>query len=135
MGFQVHRYESTRPSQAKMNKNTLKQIHSHSFRNEAELKKSHKAGCFYCVTTFTPSDIVDWLDETDVIKNTSAGKRTALCPFCGIDSVLGNAADYEVTKTLLVNLKEEFFTCSAVTREELDQCSDIPKSVKFIDTP
>jgi hypothetical protein len=36
------------------------------------------AGCFYCVTVFDVQEIDEWID----------GGQTALCPHCGIDSVL-----------------------------------------------
>ena len=35
-------------------------------------------GCFYCKCIYSPSKIKEWID----------GGETALCPKCGIDSVL-----------------------------------------------
>lgn len=35
-------------------------------------------GCFYCITIYGSSEIKEWID----------GGQTALCPHCGIDSVL-----------------------------------------------
>ena len=38
---------------------------------------SIKAGCFYCLAMYPPAEIVEW-----------TGDDCALCPYCGIDSVL-----------------------------------------------
>ena len=68
-----------------------------------ELEKAHKfcsyhrdiieqeavlCGCFYCCTTFLPEKIIEWTDI--LVKRGGDGIRakTALCPNCGIDSVL-----------------------------------------------
>ena len=56
-------------------------VHKHSSRHRNEIEQSTLCGCFYCLETFSPSVIEDWCDDGD----------TALCPKCGIDSVLGNA--------------------------------------------
>lgn len=37
-----------------------------------------QCGCFYCKQTFSASEIDRWIDDG----------KTALCPKCGIDSVL-----------------------------------------------
>jgi hypothetical protein len=40
--------------------------------------RNSKCGCFYCLETFDGAEIRQWTDEG----------ITALCPRCGIDSVL-----------------------------------------------
>lgn len=52
--------------------------HKHSIRNLPLLEVAHRAHCFYCLKSFSPSEITKWVDRG----------RTALCPHCGIDSVL-----------------------------------------------
>ena len=54
--------------------------HMFSSSNEQEIKNSHKCGCFFCLKTFKPEEITDWLSDRN--------GRTAICPYCGIDSVL-----------------------------------------------
>jgi hypothetical protein len=44
-----------------------------------ELLSSEFAACYDCMNEFLPSDIEDWCD----------GGATALCPFCGLDFVVG----------------------------------------------
>ena len=55
--------------------------HGHSSNNRNELLASDVCGCFYCLETFRPDQIKDWIDSKNVI---------ALCPYCGIDSVIGS---------------------------------------------
>jgi hypothetical protein len=56
-------------------------IHRHSSGHRKDIEQSSLCGCFYCTQTFPPSAIEEWVDDD----------QTALCPRCGIDSVLGNA--------------------------------------------
>lgn len=54
-------------------------------------------GCFYCEDQFQAADIEDWCDERGV-------KRcTALCPSCGIDSVIS------ISDTLKIGVGREEF--------------------------
>jgi hypothetical protein len=74
--------------------------HKHSIRHRPEIERSELCGCFYCVHTFPPSAILDWVDEDDV---------TALCPHCGIDSVIGSASGFPITKEFLTRMNEYWF--------------------------
>jgi hypothetical protein len=57
----------------------LKQAHTFSSFHSKQLKmQGALAGCFYCEKFFSAIDIKEWID----------GDETALCPHCGIDSVL-----------------------------------------------
>lgn len=70
------------------NKITDKQIHDidlYSFNNRKAIEQSTIAGCYYCKKIFDPR--VKKIEEY-VNKET-----TALCPFCGIDSVIGNVSN------------------------------------------
>ncbi|MGJ0394110.1 MAG: cytoplasmic protein [Methylocystis sp.] len=61
--------------------------HSHSSRHSEELRGSKTCGCFYCLAVFPPTEIADWIDDYD----------TALCPRCGVDSVVGDGSGFPVT--------------------------------------
>lgn len=67
----------------------LQDAHAHCTSNESELRDSEQCGCFYCLHTFTPDVIAEWIDD----KN----RKTAICPFCGIDSVIGSASNLPIT--------------------------------------
>lgn len=61
-------------------------------------------GCFHCCQTFAPSFITEWID-TDV----SGHGQTAMCPLCGIDSVIGSCSGYPITTEFLTQLKLHWF--------------------------
>ena len=77
----------------------LQQAHDHSFKSRAELEKSELCGCFYCEKTFSPAAIAEWIDDG----------QTAMCPFCGIDSVIGSASGFELSKDFLHRMNERWF--------------------------
>ena len=77
----------------------LEQAHKHCFKNRDEQAKSLLCGCFYCERTFPSAKIDEWIDEG----------QTAMCPFCGIDSVLGSASGFELGKEFLHRMNERWF--------------------------
>lgn len=77
--------------------------HAHSIRHFDEITRSTSCGCFYCLYIFAPSDIVRWIDERD-----NSG-RTALCPECGIDSVIGDASGFPITEPCLREIHVRWF--------------------------
>lgn len=46
--------------------------------------QSDACGCYYCLARFAPAEIVAWTD----VDEQGVG-QTALCPRCGVDSVVG----------------------------------------------
>lgn len=62
-------------------------------------------GCFCCLRTFPPAEIEEWVDEDP---RTGIG-RTALCPHCGIDSVIGSASGFAITPELLQRMQAYWF--------------------------
>lgn len=76
--------------------------HRHCGLNRNEIARSANCGCFYCVATFAPSEIHEWVDVHDGLEEGPARlgeKGTALCPRCGIDAVLGSASGLPVGDT------------------------------------
>ncbi|WP_295569937.1 cytoplasmic protein [uncultured Stenotrophomonas sp.] len=65
----------------------IKEAHKYSIRHRGELKDSETCGCFYCLDIFDYKNIEDWIDDGD----------TALCPSCGIDSVIGLFLGFRLT--------------------------------------
>ena len=61
--------------------------HTHTVDHRVELERSNLAGCFYCLEVFRPTEIQEWVDDG----------KCALCPKCGIDSVIGDASGFPVT--------------------------------------
>ena len=73
--------------------------HDHCGNHRAELNKSETCGCFYCMESFSPSRISQWIDQ----------EQTALCPECEIDSVIGSASGYPITKEFLERMHAHWF--------------------------
>jgi hypothetical protein len=68
-------------SQPKYNLDFLTKAHSKSSSHKTEILSGNLCGCFYCKNTFIPSEITEWIEEPK-------GGETAVCPKCGIDSIL-----------------------------------------------
>jgi hypothetical protein len=79
--------------------------HKHCFCNEQEVSQSELCGCFYCVSIFPTSEIVEWLKEV----NKPDSGRTAFCPHCTIDSVIGSKSGYPITKEFLEAMRLRWF--------------------------
>ncbi|MEM7180329.1 MAG: cytoplasmic protein [Spirochaetota bacterium] len=76
------------------------EAHKHSFYNRDEIEKSKTCGCFYCLEVFQPTEILLWTDELS----------TAICPRCGVDSVLGSASGYSLEPDFLKDMQEYWFS-------------------------
>jgi hypothetical protein len=48
---------------------------------------------------FSPTEITDWCDN----------EETAICPHCGIDSVIGESSGIPITKLFLKGMHKEWF--------------------------
>jgi len=83
--------------------------HRYSSNHRESVLASDVCGCFYCLSIFSPSEIEDWVDarkdETDI----NESGQTALCPRCGIDSVLGSASGYPITREFLQKMNDYWF--------------------------
>lgn len=77
----------------------VRAAHDHSSRHRKEVLDSKECGCFYCGAIFSSSEIMDWVD----------GGQTALCPKCGIDSVIGSHSGFPVTKDFLNQMNRYWF--------------------------
>ena len=73
--------------------------HKHCVRHRAEIEVSDLCGCFYCLSTFVPSEIMEWTDDG----------QTALCPRCPVDAVLGSASGLPITREFLARMHERWF--------------------------
>ena len=60
----------------------LEAAHCCSTLNRHELEKAEKCGCFCCEKVFSPDEIKEFFLERGF------ADATAVCPHCGIDSVL-----------------------------------------------
>ena len=78
--------------------------HKFSSVHREQVAKSELCGCFYCLEIYSPSKITEWVDNDD------AGMgQTALCPRCGIDSVIGSNSGVPITKEYLTGMNLVWF--------------------------
>ncbi len=73
--------------------------HKYSSNHRSQIEASNTCGCFYCLETFSPASIVEWVDD----------QETALCPQCGVDSVIGSASGVPLTPDFLKQMHERWF--------------------------
>lgn len=77
----------------------FEKAHRYSSRHRKELEKDSRCGCFYCLKIFHPSEIIEWCDN----------EKTALCPYCGIDAVIGESSGFPITEPFLEGMHREWF--------------------------
>jgi hypothetical protein len=83
------------------------EAHRHCALHADEIRRSAVCGCFYCQSTFAPTEILEWIDDRNVGEGRTG--RTALCPKCGIDSVLGDASGFPMTREFLDAMHARWF--------------------------
>ena len=89
---------------AKQHNANLESAHRRSANHREEVLGSELCGCFYCRQTFPPSEIEEWTDELAGVST------TALCPRCGIDSVIGSCSGFALTPEFLREMHDYWFT-------------------------
>lgn len=87
----------------KSEKDELQIAHERSFENMASLKKDQLCGCFYCLKIFRSSEIKEVIPER-------GGGKTAVCPYCDIDSVLGESSGFPIAEEFLKKMNKYWFS-------------------------
>ena len=80
--------------------------HHFSSGNMPALENDKLCGCFYCLKIFSPTEITEFLQYDDIPIDKDG---TALCPYCGIDSVIGESSGYPITEEFLKKMKKYWF--------------------------
>lgn len=80
---------------------------AHKFSNNhmEALKKDKVCGCFYCLKIYSPSKIKRWI----ISDNACDEHGTAICPYCDIDSVIGESSGFPITKEFLTEMNKRWF--------------------------
>ena len=92
--------------------------HKHT-EYQKEILRSQTAGCFYCCKIFSPDEINDWHRE-----DCKELEPLALCPKCGIDSVIGSASGYPIEHSFLKKMKDFWFSPSELNETMGDDLKD-----------
>ncbi|MBE6669299.1 MAG: cytoplasmic protein [Ruminococcaceae bacterium] len=83
-----------------MNKDRIIAAHEFCTNNKEALQKDKICGCFYCLNIFSPTEIKEWIPDS---------RGTARCPYCGIDSVIGEYSGLPITVEFLSEMNEYWF--------------------------
>lgn len=69
-------------------------------------------GCFYCLRTFASDQVMEWVESPNETPREFDAARgtTALCPYCGIESMLGDCAGYPPSAEFLEKMKQLLVT-------------------------
>lgn len=78
----------------------LELAHKYCTNNKEILKGNKVCGCFYCKKIFKSDEIKDYIDDAN---------DTALCPYCGIDSIIGECEDIKITNEFLELMHNRWF--------------------------
>lgn len=84
------------------------EAHSVVFRKKEMLLKSETWGCFYCCKIYPKPEKVRWVYPF-AWRRSEPEETTALCPHCGIDSCLGDAAGFSLTTEFLKDMEAYWF--------------------------
>jgi hypothetical protein len=79
----------------------MEAAHRHCTGNQAALQQSRQAGCFYCIEVY-PAEDLEFISI----------EQTAICPRCGIDSVLADRSGLPLTREFLKRMHEYWFSAA-----------------------
>jgi hypothetical protein len=82
-----------------MSEDDVTVAHRRSSNHRREVEASERCGCFCCLGIFSPQAIQDWVDE----------ESTAICPGCGVDSVIGSASGFPIAREFLERMRRRWF--------------------------
>lgn len=89
----------------KYSKIDLQRAHDFCVNHKPELEQDKICGCFFCKKIFQPSEIKEW-----IIADTPVDWRgTAVCPYCDVDSVIGESSGYPITRKFLFAMNKYWF--------------------------
>jgi hypothetical protein len=77
----------------------MQDAHKHSSNNKREVLESVICGCFYCLLDFNPAEIFDWTDGD-----------SAICPYCGVDCIIGSSSGYVINEHFLSKMNDYWFS-------------------------
>ena len=72
-----------------------------SFENRKSIGESRMCGCYFCRRVFPASEVTEWISDTR--------GDTAVCPYCSIDSVIGDASGIPLWEDVLEEIREFMF--------------------------
>ena len=78
--------------------------HKRSSLHRQQLISAELCGCFYCCEIYASTLIDEWVDEDE-----QGLGQTAMCPKCGIDSVISVDEDSSDAREFLKKMRRHWF--------------------------
>lgn len=75
--------------------------HKACSQNIEDIRKSKQCGCFYCLNVYPAGDVLEWIEDGE--------GDSAICPKCGIDSVIPDASGISLDSEFLATMKKWWF--------------------------
>lgn len=68
-------------------------------KNKNSLAFCKKVGCFHCIKIYDKSEINEYTDNNE----------TVICPYCHVDSVVGDSCGFELNMQILERANKFWF--------------------------
>lgn len=102
-----------------------------AFENWESVKNSDLCGCYFCGRIFPSSEVTDndWVPDRH--------GRTVICPYCSIDSVIGDASGIPIQKDVLNELYDHWFGGPESEEKRIrcivsDDCGNLPSRLEHL---
>jgi len=100
----------------------LDEAHAHCKAHREDVVEG-PCGCFYCLKTFEGSRVREWIRRAKATE-----KNTAVCPYCGVDTVLPAARGLPVEDPEFLSAMRRKWIETTHTLEEVRNALDRPGS-------
>jgi hypothetical protein len=80
----------------------LNEAHRCSIHNKQQIMDSLFCGCFFCKQIFKAYEVKEFINEPK-------GESTAYCPYCDMDTLIGDASNYPITEEFLAEMNKKWF--------------------------
>jgi hypothetical protein len=103
--------------------------HKHTVHNEAELRRSERCACLYCGSTVIAAELdqpglpadadEQYWPDGNWVADADPGNRSAACPTCRIDALIGDASGYPIAEpTFQIEFGKRWWGETPITRGE-----------------
>jgi hypothetical protein len=80
-----------------MNEAELRKAHDACNHNREVIERSSTCGCFHCLNIFPATEVDHYWGGS------------AVCPYCDVDAVIGDASGYKITPEFLNEMNTVWF--------------------------
>jgi len=104
LGFEAKHYNEIKKEVDRVIAFQMEDAYRYSSNHKPELENDSICGCFDCLSIFSPKEIKDWA----IADNPIDKRGTACCPYCMVDTIIGESSGYPITKRFLKQMNHYF---------------------------